>query len=50
MRFPAEQIIPFYADSEDMRIESFLRVYETNHYEGGFCKTLKQTDAFPLKK
>ena len=34
MRFPSEQIISFYADSENMKIESFLRVYENNHYEG----------------
>ncbi|WP_042472830.1 phage portal protein [Bacillus ndiopicus] len=42
MRFPAEQVIPFYADSENMRIESFLRVFEMNHYEGTTKKRIKK--------
>lgn len=46
MRFPAEQIIPFYADSEGMRIDSFLRVYETDHYEGTTKKTLKKVEHY----
>ncbi|MED4888591.1 phage portal protein [Lysinibacillus fusiformis] len=46
MRFPAEQIIPFYADFENMKIESFLRVYETNHYEGTTKKTLKKVEHY----
>ncbi|MEG0260467.1 MAG: phage portal protein [Lysinibacillus sp.] len=46
MRFPAEQITPFYADSEGMKIESFLRVYETNHYEGTTKKTLKKVEHY----
>lgn len=46
MRFPSEQIIPFYADSENMRIESFLRVYETDHYEGTTKKTLKKVEHY----
>lgn len=46
MRFPSEQIIPFYADSENMKIESFLRVYETNHYDGMTKKTLKKVEHY----
>ncbi|WNN74337.1 phage portal protein [Lysinibacillus capsici] len=46
MRFPSEQIIPFYADSENMKIESFLRVYETNHYDGTTKKTLKKVEHY----
>lgn len=42
MRFPSEQVIPFYADSENMKIESFLRVFEVDHYEGTTKKTLKK--------
>ncbi|MFM9533658.1 phage portal protein [Lysinibacillus sp. IITD104] len=46
MRFPSEQIISFYADSENMKIESFLRVYENNHYEGTTKKTLKKVEHY----
>lgn len=46
MRFPAEQIIPFYADIERMKIESFLRVYEMDHYEGTIKKTLKKVEHY----
>ncbi|MFJ3386316.1 MULTISPECIES: phage portal protein [unclassified Lysinibacillus] len=49
MRFPAEQIIPFYADSENMKIESFLRVYETDYYDGTTKKTLKKVEHYHNK-
>ena len=32
-RFPSEQVIPFYADIERMRVDGFLYVYEESYYE-----------------
>ncbi len=34
IRFPSEQVIVFYSDIERMKIDSFIRVFEINYYDG----------------
>ncbi|MEH7392409.1 phage portal protein [Bacillus sp. JJ1474] len=46
MKFPSEQIIPFWGDSEHMEVISFLRVYETSFYEDGKKKKQKKVEYY----
>lgn len=46
MKFPSEQIIPFWADNEHMEVLSFLRVYETSIYMNGKKKKLKKVEYY----
>ncbi|MGM7683533.1 phage portal protein [Cytobacillus sp. Hm23] len=44
MKFPSEQIIPFWANNEHLEVIAFLRVYETSIYMDGKKKKLKKVE------
>lgn len=46
MKFPSEQIIPFWGDNEHMKILSFLRVYEVSIYMDGEKKNQKKVEYY----
>lgn len=46
MKFPSEQIIPFWADNEHMEVVAFLRVYETKIYMNGEKKSQKKVEYY----
>ncbi|MDQ0269950.1 phage portal protein [Cytobacillus purgationiresistens] len=46
MKFPSEQIIPFWGDNEHMKLISFIRVYEISIYMDGEKKKQKKVEYY----
>lgn len=45
-KFPSEQIIPFWTDNEHMEVQSFLRIYEIDHYLNGLKTVQKKVEYY----
>lgn len=46
MRFKSEQILPYYADEERMKVQCFIRVYEVEYYLGTEKKRQKKVEFY----